>query len=215
MSSRLKSTAIVREKPRREPQLPQTRSSFSGLPARVKSVGAFVPKLTEKAFSKYGFSAVALISEWPRIIGPALAAHTSPERLKWPRPIGKYTELEDGCEGRPGATLTLRVDPAKALDVQYGQAQVIERINGYFGYRAVEKIRIIQAPIQHSKPGSMSLTTPTIHALSETTLPQPAAAPPATTPRLQTAPPEVKDSALQAALDRLQQSIQSEKTENS
>ncbi|MEO1542908.1 MAG: DciA family protein, partial [Pseudomonadota bacterium] len=114
---------------------------------RAKAVGAFVPKLTEKAFAKFGFSAVALISDWSRIAGPTLSAHTSPERLKWPRPVQKYADVEEGCEGRPGATLVLRVYPARALEVEYGAAQLIERINGYFGYRAVAKIKLIQAPL--------------------------------------------------------------------
>lgn len=115
-------------------------------PGPAKAVGAYVPGLTEKAFTKFGFSTVALISDWRRIAGP-LASHTSPERLKWPRPVQKFAEVELGCEGRPGATLVLRVEPARALDIQYGSAQLIDRINGYFGYRAVEKIRIIQAPL--------------------------------------------------------------------
>ena len=51
------------------------------------------------------------------------------------------------CQGRPGATLVLRVDGARALDVQYKAGQIIERINAYFGYAAVAQLRIVQAPI--------------------------------------------------------------------
>ncbi|MEO1206949.1 MAG: DciA family protein [Pseudomonadota bacterium] len=125
----------------------QLARSINARRVRAKAVGAFVPKLTEKAFAKFGFSAVAMISDWSRIAGPTLAAHTAPERLKWPRPVQKFGDVEDGCEGRPGATLLLRVDPARALEVEYGAAQLIERINGYFGYRAVAKIKLIQAPL--------------------------------------------------------------------
>ena len=48
---------------------------------------------------------------------------------------------------RPGATLILRVDPARALDVEYKARQIIERINAYFGYRAIAELRILQAPL--------------------------------------------------------------------
>jgi hypothetical protein len=41
----------------------------------------------------------------------------------------------------------LKVDPARALDAQYACAQIIDRINAYFGYRAICEIRLIQAPV--------------------------------------------------------------------
>ena len=44
----------------------------------------------------------------------------------------------------------LRVEPARALDVQYKARLLIDRINAYFGYRAVAEIRIVQAPLLKS-----------------------------------------------------------------
>jgi hypothetical protein len=116
-----------------------------------KSVGSFVPRLAQKAFEKFGFSTVALLTDWPAIVGQELAGYTLPERLKWPRkanPRGEAQgDAEAGCEGRPGATLVIRVEPSRALDVQYGAAQIIERINSYFGYRAVSELRLQQLSI--------------------------------------------------------------------
>jgi hypothetical protein len=115
----------------------------------VKAVGSFVPTLTRKAFEKYGFSAATLITDWPAIAGRELAAYTAPERLRWPR--GPAPADEDGAEseskGRSGATLVLRVDGGRSLDVQHGARQIIERINAYFGYAAVRELRIVQAPL--------------------------------------------------------------------
>lgn len=125
-------------------------------PAKInvgKSVGSFVPGLAQAAFEKYGFSTVALLTDWPAIAGQDLAHYTKPERLKWPRAVSARGEVEAGCQGRPGATLILRVEPCRALDVQYGTRQLVERINSYFGYRAVAEIRILQAPLDHpAKP---------------------------------------------------------------
>jgi hypothetical protein len=115
------------------------------LSARV--VGAYVPKLTRKAFEKYGFSAAALLTDWRSIVGADLADFAAPERLKWPRSVASRGDVEVGAEGRPGAVLVLRVEPARALDVQYKAQQILDRINVYFGYRAVTEIRIIQAPL--------------------------------------------------------------------
>ncbi len=118
----------------------------------AKAVGSFVPKLTQKAFEKYGFSAATLLTDWAQIAGADVAGYTVPERLKWPRGAGAYGEVEEGSEGRPGATLVLRVDPARALDVEYKGRQIIERINAYFGYRAVAALRLIQAPVEAATP---------------------------------------------------------------
>lgn len=119
----------------------------------AKAVGNFVPTLTKKAFEKFGFSAATLITDWTRIAGTELAGYTTPERLRWPRGGEAASSDEDG---RPGATLVLRVDPARALDVEYRTRQILDRINGYFGYRAVDTIRLVQAPLPHLAEGESS-----------------------------------------------------------
>lgn len=116
----------------------------------AKTVGSFVPGLTKKAFEKFGFATATLLTDWTQIVGAEIASATVPERLKWPRgPAGDFSDDEDG--ERKGATLTLRVDPARALDVEYRARQIIDRINAYFGYRAVEALRLIQAPLRQEK----------------------------------------------------------------
>jgi hypothetical protein len=136
------------------PAAPQPRAAIAFTPRRpgglfgLKSVGSFVPRLTRKAFEKYGFSAATLITDWPTIAGRELSAFTAPERLKWPRGVEHSEDEPDGAgKGRPGATLLLRVDAARALDVQYNARQIIERINAYFGYAAIAELRILQAPV--------------------------------------------------------------------
>lgn len=117
----------------------------------AKAVGAFLPGLTRKSFEKYGFSTAALLTDWAHIAGQDLASFTLPERLKWPRNVEAYEDVaEDAC-GRPGATLVLRVDGPRAIEVQYQTAQIIERINVHFGYRAVSEIRFIQAPLDDGR----------------------------------------------------------------
>lgn len=113
----------------------------------ARAVGSYVPRLTRKVFEKYGFSASAILTDWASIVGEELALYTEPERLKWPRGVEAYGEVGEGGKGRPGATLVLRVDGSWALDVQFRSRQIIERINAYFGYRAVAEMRIVQAPV--------------------------------------------------------------------
>ncbi len=117
-----------------------------------KAVGSFLPQLTRKAFEKFGFSTATLIMQWPAIAGSETARYTQPERLKWPR-IAAEADADGTSEARArgGASLLLRVDEARALDVQYKAKQLIERINSYFGYAAVAEIRIVQGPIERAQ----------------------------------------------------------------
>ena len=135
-------------------------------PLAVKAVGAFVPKLTRAAFEKYGFSAATLLTDWTAIVGEELAACSAPERLKWPRQAEVFAEPDAQARGRPGATLVLRVDPVRALEVQYGAAQLLERVNRYFGYRAVAELRLLQGPVAAPAPASSTPSSRTTKAAS-------------------------------------------------
>jgi hypothetical protein len=149
----------------------------------AKAVGSFVPKLTQKAFEKYGFSTATLLTDWVQIAGADVAGYTVPERLKWPRGAGVSVEAEEGDDGRPGAVLVLRVDPARALDIEYRGRQLIERINAYFGYRAVAQLKLIQAPVAPAVGPKTPLQSP-----------------PARTPEIQS---QAGDDPLASALARL------------
>ncbi len=133
----------------------------------VKAVGSFLPGLTRKAFEKYGFSTASLVTDWPAIAGTELAAYTAPERLKWPRGVENSEEgAAPAGRGRSGATLVLRVDGARAIDVQYKARQIIERINAYFGYAAIAELRILQAPVEARLPPARPAARPAAEPLT-------------------------------------------------
>jgi hypothetical protein len=171
---------------------PRDAVAFTRRPSKalfgVRAVGSFLPGLTRKAFERYGFSAATLVMDWPHIAGRDLASHTAPERLKWPR-HGEEGGGEAPEKGRQGATLVLRVDGARALEVQYQAAQIIERINAYFGYAAVAQLRVVQAPIK--VPSSVAIPPPV------------RAAPPPLTQEVA----DIADPALRGALARLGASV--------
>jgi len=98
-----------------------------------------VPKLTQTALGKRGLAQANLIVDWPSIVGEEKAATCQPEKLVFPR--GQ----------RNNGTLHLRVTSTMALELQHDSPQLIARINGYFGYAAVESVRLIQAPLKQAK----------------------------------------------------------------
>lgn len=133
--------------PRSEPSAEAGVRSVRAVPAGPRSLSAFLPRLTRKAFQKYGFASAALVTDWSTIVGAEVASYTAPERLKWPRLPEAYADDGPAARTRPGATLVIRVDGGRALELQYRSRQLIERVNAYFGYRAVAELRFLQAPV--------------------------------------------------------------------
>ena len=144
---------------------PDTRK---GRGSFAKAVGSYVPKIATKAFEKYGFHTAEIMTQWSRIAGPEFAAFTKPERMRWPR---VQTGAGAANEQRPGATLHLLVEPARALDAEYRAQEIIERINGYFGYRAVETLRLIQSPIGNRQQTPANVAVKREPVLAEAPLP--------------------------------------------
>lgn len=91
------------------------------------------------AFAKQGFASTGIITHWPTIVGAEIADHAEPLRMIWPRRVH-----EDDPEP---ATLVLRVEGPVALEIQHLSGVIIERVNRFFGFRAVGRIRIQQAPL--------------------------------------------------------------------
>ena len=176
----------------------------------AKVVGSFVPGLTKKTFEKFGFATAQLITDWANVVGRDVARYTLPERLRWPRATTTSLDGDEGGGAGRGATLMLRVDPARALDVEYKRAQLMERINVYFGYRAVSEIRIVQGAVEPQQPatdtparGLLGATPPLVRP-KPSPQQRPVAAGGAVAPALNT----VCDDALREALARMQTSIQ-------
>ncbi len=107
-----------------------------------KAVGAQVPAVTAKCVEKFGFHTAEIITNWPIIVGAALGAYTRPFRIKWARRPDAIDTEPDAPPARPQKTaLEIYVDGGRAHEMTYRAPQIIERINGYFGYRAITEIR--------------------------------------------------------------------------
>ncbi|MDQ0313947.1 DUF721 domain-containing protein [Amorphus orientalis] len=97
------------------------------------------------AARKRGFASAALLTQWDSIVDEKIARGSVPERLIWPR------RAKDDPDHAGGATLVLAADAGAALIVQHTTPQLIERLNAFFGWRAIERIKIVQRPIPARK----------------------------------------------------------------
>jgi len=113
----------------------------------AKPIGQQISRLTKRAFGRRGFADGVIIANWKSVIGDHLAELSEPERITYPQ--GK----------RAGGTLHLRIASGSiAVELQHLEPLLIERINGHFGYKAVDKVRLIQAPLE--KLGHSNQRTP-------------------------------------------------------
>jgi hypothetical protein len=113
-----------------------------------RALGNYAARVLDPAARARGFATTALLTDWRTIAGAELAAFTMPDRLVWPRRRDE-TEAAKPPKNRrgEGATLVLRVDGPRGIEVQHRAGQILERLNGYFGYRAITELRLRQAPI--------------------------------------------------------------------
>ncbi len=148
--------------------------------AGLRALAVSLPRVTQRAFGKRGFAEGGLAADWPGIVGAELAARCRPGKLAFAR----AAERRDG-------TLTLRVEAPFATEVQHMAPQIMERINGYFGYRAVARLRLKQVAYR-PQPSTQA------------TKPEPA---PEMTPELAARLESIEDPELRAALGRLGQAL--------
>lgn len=114
--------------------------------SRPKAIGETVNRLTRRMFARRGLANGTIVRDWRLIAGEALAACSEPQRIIYP---GK---------AKSGGTLHLRVaDGAMATEIQHLEPILLERINTYFGFSAIARFKIIQAPLMKPpaivKPG--------------------------------------------------------------
>lgn len=105
-----------------------------GGPARP--VAELVPQIGRAAFRRFGFVQSSVVTRWPEIVGQRHAQVCSPESIRFPP-----GEKIDGI-------LQLVVLPAHAPLIQHVVPEIIERVNRFFGYRAVARVKLRQGAVQ-------------------------------------------------------------------
>ena len=158
----------------------------------LRALGSSLSTVTKRAFARRGLTGADIARQWPAIVGRDLAAQCRPRQLRFP----KTGEAMDG-------RLTLRVAPGWALEVQHLEPLLLERINGYFGYRAVTRLVLQQGPLPQPDKEQRRAASRRAGALRET----PAAPDEALTAKLST----VEDPELRAALEGLGRSLRTKR----
>ena len=114
-----------------------TKKKAAAEPARARrarAVADLLPDAGGAAFRRFGFVQSSIVSRWREIVGERYAAVSSPESIRFPP------------ARRAGGVLTLVVEGAHAPMMQHVAPAIIERVNRFFGYPAVERVAL---PARH------------------------------------------------------------------
>jgi hypothetical protein len=113
-------------------------------PISAKPLSVLLGGVFSDAYAKQGFASRELVTRWAEIAGPQVAKFSEPLKIQWPRPV----------EGQPQepATLVLRVEGPMALEIQHSSDAILQRVNRFFGWNAVGRMALRQAPLSRPKP---------------------------------------------------------------
>ena len=96
----------------------------------LKSFKDTLPKKIKKILNKKGHIYAETLDNWRYIVGSKLF------EVCYPKSFKNSNRLRDSC-------LNIMVKRGHEVDVEYSKKSIIDKMNGFFGYNIVSKIRLI------------------------------------------------------------------------
>jgi len=88
---------------------------------------------------------IQLLESWPEIVGADVAETSRPLRIIWPHRSAGDDTFEP-------ATLVIACEGFSAIRLQHESNEVIQRVNTFFGFAAIARLKIEQKPVRFDKP---------------------------------------------------------------
>jgi hypothetical protein len=115
---------------------------------QARAIADLMPEIGRTAFRRFGFVQSSVVTRWPEIVGERHARVCQPEAIRFPP-----GEKSDGI-------LQLLVVPAHAPLIQHVIPEIIERVNRFFGYKAVARVKLRQGAVQPPPTSDVPRTAP-------------------------------------------------------
>ena len=103
-------------------------------------------KINQNVLYKFGKLDYIIHTKWPEIVGIFFIQHSEPQKIIT-IPVSSNKNGETIYE----KYLHVNVTPAAAVEFQHFQNKIIEKINSFFGYKAINGIKIHQKLINKNK----------------------------------------------------------------
>ncbi len=129
-----------------KPSVKQAKPYERARGGQPRAIGDLMPQIGRVAFRRFGFIQSSVVTRWPEIVGEVHARACAPEAIRFPP-----GEKSDGI-------LQLVVKPAHAPLIHQVIPEIIERVNRFFGYSAVARVKmrqgVVKAPDAQKRPAS-------------------------------------------------------------
>ena len=119
----------------------------------ARAIAELMPEVGRTAFRRFGFVQSSVVTRWPEIVGPRHARVCMPEAIRFPP-----GERSDGI-------LQLVVLPAHAPIISQVTPEIIERVNRFFGYKAVSRVKLRQGAVKPPDAGARPATPPSLRPI--------------------------------------------------
>ena len=95
----------------------------------LRPFGNTLPRGVKGILKKNGYNYSQIISKWNIIVGKNISNYCYPKSIKMQK------ENESGM-------LILAIERGNELDIEYSKNEIINKINSYFGYKLISKIKL-------------------------------------------------------------------------
>ncbi|MCP4181895.1 MAG: DUF721 domain-containing protein [Hyphomicrobiales bacterium] len=107
----------------------------------ARKVSEFVGKIIEPVLSRRSGMTIDLLNAWPELVGDDYCDFTRPQKINWPNRAHEDDPFKPGI-------LVVACDSSRALYFQHDLSRICERVNVFFGFAAIAKLKIVQKPVQ-------------------------------------------------------------------
>ncbi len=104
----------------------------------LRSFKDTLPKNIKKILNKKGHIYADILNKWNYLVGKNIAEIAYPKSFK------------PGPKNEPGM-LIVKIKRGSEIEIEYSKNQIVNKINSYFGYKAIDKIRLEPFQIQNSE----------------------------------------------------------------
>ncbi|MFC0590541.1 DUF721 domain-containing protein [Novosphingobium aquiterrae] len=139
------------ERDRNKPNGPKRYERPRGM--GVRPIAELMPEVGRTAFRKFGFVQSSVVTRWPEIVGERHARVCAPESIRF-----APGEKRDGI-------LQLVVVPAHAPIISHVIPEIIERVNRFFGYAAVSRVKLRQGPVNPPRAKEAPTAPPSLRPI--------------------------------------------------
>ena len=103
----------------------QSRTYVQGL----RPFGNTLPRGLKGILKKNGYNYSEIISKWNMLVGKDISDCAYPKSIKMKK-------------GDTNGTLVLAIKRGDEINIEYSKRKIIDKINGYFGYKLINEIKL-------------------------------------------------------------------------